>query len=161
MIQIFTTGGTIEGLDYTDDGGITSSDVGIMDFLDKANIDFEYTIEGVFKKDSRAITENDRKLLVEKIKATNTNKILVTHGTYTMEDTAKYIGNRSLNKTIILVGAFILGTSKDTDAPFNLGYAICALQFLKSDVYIAMNGKLFHWNDVTKNLDTNKFESNE
>lgn len=94
MIQIFTTGGTIEGLDYTDDGGITSSDVGIMDFLDKANIDFEYTIEGVFKKDSRAITENDRKLLVEKIKATNTNKILVTHGTYTMEDTAKYIGNR-------------------------------------------------------------------
>ena len=71
MIHIITTGGTIEGLDYIDDGGTTSSNVGIEDFLDKANINFEYTIEGVFKKDSRAITDDDRKLLTSKIKETN------------------------------------------------------------------------------------------
>ena len=161
MIQIFTTGGTIEGLDYEDSKGITKSDVTIENFLDKANIDFEYTIESVLKKDSREIDDKDRKLLVEKIRKSNVKKILVTHGTFTMEDTAKYIGKLNLNKTIVLVGSFILGSSKNTDAPFNLRYAISSLQLLKPDVYIAMNGQIFLWNNVSKNLETNKFERNE
>ncbi len=161
MIHILTTGGTIEGLDYIDDSGITSSNVGIKDFLDKANVNFQYNIESIFKKDSRAITDDDRKLLANKIKETNATKILITHGTVTMEDTAKYIGKLNLNKTIVLVGSFILGSSADTDAPFNLGYAISSLQLLKPDVYIAMNGQIFNWNNVSKNLETNKFEHNE
>ena len=109
-------------------------------------------------KDSRSITNEDRQLLVDKIKSTSADKIILTHGTFTMEDTAKFIGKLNLNKTIVLVGSFILGTSQNTDAPFNLGYAICSLQFLKPDVYIAMNGTIFHWKNVTKNLETNKFE---
>ncbi|MBU2995402.1 asparaginase [Cellulophaga baltica] len=161
MIHIITTGGTIEGLDYIDDGGTTSSNVGIKDFLDKANVNFQYNIESVFKKDSRAITDDDRELLASKIKETNATKILITHGTFTMEDTAKYIGKLNLNKTIVLVGSFILGSSANTDAPFNLGYAISSLQLLKPDVYIAMNGQIFLWNNVFKNLETNKFERNE
>lgn len=161
MIKIFTTGGTIEGLDYVDDKGITQSNLTIDDFLRKANVVFDYTIESVFKKDSRAITENDRALLVRKINESDASKILITHGTFTMENTAKYIGKKDLNKTIVLVGSFILGSSADTDTPFNLGYAISSLQFLKPDVYIAMNGQIFHWKNVTKNLETNKFERNE
>ena len=161
MIHILTTGGTIEGLDYVDDSGITKSNVTIKDFLKIANVDFNYTIESVFKKDSRAINENDIKLLVRKITESKATKILITHGTFTMEDTAKYIGKLNLNKTIVLVGSFILGSSADTDAPFNLGYAISSLQLLKPDVYIAMNGQIFHWNNVSKNLETNKFERNE
>ncbi|OUR98414.1 asparaginase [Flavobacteriales bacterium 33_180_T64] len=161
MIEILTTGGTIEGLDYVNENDITESNVLIKDFLNGANVDFEYTIESVFKKDSRAINENDRKLLVSKIKSSKVSKVLITHGTYTMEDTAKYIGNLNLNKTIVLVGSFILGSSADTDAPFNLGYAISSLQFLKPDVYIAMNGQIFHWKNVTKNLETNKFGRND
>ena len=161
MIHILTTGGTIEGLDYEDDRGITKSNVTIKDFLESANVDFNYTIESVFKKDSRAINENDIKLLVRKISESKATKILITHGTFTMEDTAKYIGKLNLNKTIVLVGSFILGTSADTDAPFNLGYAISSLQLLKPDVYIAMNGQIFNWNNVSKNLETNKFERNE
>lgn len=78
-----------------------------------------------------------------------------------MENTTKYIGNLNVNKTIVLVGSFILGSSAETDAPFNLGYAISSLQLLKPDVYIAMNGQIFHWNNVFKNLETNKFERNE
>jgi len=158
MIQILTTGGTIEGIDYINDIGIVDSNISIKDFLTNANIGFDYTIENVFKKDSRSITDEDRELLVRKIKETNATKILITHGTFTMEDTAKYIGKLNLNKTIVLVGAFILGSSADTDAPFNLGYAICSVQFLKPDVYVAMNGTIFHWENVTKNLETNKFE---
>ena len=161
MIHILTTGGTIEGLDYEDDRGITKSNITIKDFLESANVDFNYTIESVFKKDSRAINENDIKLLVRKISESKATKILITHGTFTMEDTAKYIGKLNLNKTIVLVGSFILGTSADTDAPFNLGYAISSLQLLKPDVYIAMNGQIFLWNNVSKNLETNKFERTE
>tara|TARA_R110000868_G_scaffold116996_2_gene310915 strand:- start:311 stop:796 length:486 start_codon:yes stop_codon:yes gene_type:complete len=161
MIHIFTTGGTIEGLDYIDDKGLTESSVTIKEFLINANVDFEYTIENVFKKDSRAIVKNDLELLVSKIIATNATKILITHGTFTMEATAKYIGKLNLGKTIVLVGSFILGSSANTDAPFNLGYAISSLQFLKPDVYIAMNGRIFHWNNVVKNLETNKFERND
>jgi L-asparaginase len=161
MIKILTTGGTIEGLDYLDDMGITKSNVVIEDFLNRANVDFEYDIESVFKKDSRAIDENDLNMLVSKIKETNATNILITHGTFTMEDTAKHIGKLNLGKTIVLVGSFILGSSENTDAPFNLGYAICSLKFLKPDVYIAMNGQVFHWNNVFKNLETNKFGRNE
>ena len=161
MIHILTTGGTIEGLDYVDGQGVTQSNITIQGFLEKANIDFDYTIESVFKKDSRAINENDRKLLVCKIKESTATKILITHGTFTMEDTAKYIGRLNLKKAIVLVGSFLLGSSENTDAPFNLGYAISSLQLLKPDVYIAMNGQIFLWNNVSKNLETNKFERNE
>ncbi|PHQ27666.1 asparaginase domain-containing protein [Leeuwenhoekiella nanhaiensis] len=161
MIHILTTGGTIEGLDYVDGQGITQSNISIQGFLDKANIGFEYTIDSVFKKDSRAITDDDRAQLACKIKESNATKILITHGTFTMEDTAKYIGRLNLKKTIVLVGSFILGSSENTDAPFNLGYAISSLQLLKPDVYIAMNGQIFLWNNISKNLETNKFERNE
>lgn len=161
MITILTTGGTIEGLDYVSDKAINKTNVSIADFLESANVDFEYTIESVFKKDSRAIKDDDREQLVRKIEETNASKILITHGTFTMEDTAKYIGKLNLKKTIVLVGSIILGSSANTDAPFNLGYAISSLQFLKPNVYIAMNGQIFLWNNVSKNLETNKFEHNE
>ncbi|MDF0718300.1 asparaginase domain-containing protein [Muricauda sp. 334s03] len=161
MITILTTGGTIEDLDNTVDKEIKKSKVTIEDFLKNANLDLEYSIESVCKKDSRTLNENDRRLIVHKIKASNATKILITHGTFTMEDTAKYIGNLNLGKTIVLVGSIILGSSANTDAPFNLGYAISSLQFLKPNVYIAMNGQIFLWNNVSKNLETNKFEHNE
>lgn len=161
MIAILTTGGTIEGLDYVGDKGIKKTNVSIADFLKRANVNFEYTIQSVFKKDSRDITIKDLNLLENRIKESNANKILITHGTFTMEDTAKYLGKLNLGKTIVLVGSFILGSSEKTDAPFNLGYAISSIQFLKPDVYIAMNGKIFIWNNVSKNLETNKFEPNE
>lgn len=161
MIYILTTGGTIEGLDNTDNKSVKSSCTIIQDFLRSPNVEFAYTIESVFKKDSRDITDKDRELLARKIKKSNADKFLITHGTFTMENTAKYLGRLNLNVTIVLVGSFILGSSSNTDAPFNLGYAISSLQFLKPDVYITMNGQVFHWNNVFKNLETNKFEHSE
>jgi L-asparaginase len=156
MIHILSTGGTIEGLDYNQKQ--TGTKISIRDFLESANVSFSFTIEEVFQKDSRSITLVDREYLIERIQASKAQKILITHGTFTMEGTAEHIGKLNLNKTIILVGSFILGSSRKTDAPFNLGYAICAFQFLKPDVFVAMNGRIFHWSNVTKNLETNKFE---
>ena len=159
MIHIITTGGTIEGLDYeTEENETKEIRISIEDFFKSANVSFSYFIESVLDKDSRFITDEDRKLLVDKIEATSAEKIILTHGTFTMEDTAKYLGKLNLKKTIVLVGSFVIGSSNDTDAPFNLGYAICSVQFLKPDVYVAMNGTIFHWKNVTKNLETNKFE---
>ena len=104
------------------------------------------------------ITTEDRALLKDKIYAINSRQILITHGTITMIETAAYLGKLDIDKTIVLVGSFILGTEKDSDASFNLGYAFCALQTLEKGVYIAMNSKIFHWDNVMKNIDKNKFQ---
>lgn len=156
MIQVITTGGTIEGLD-SDINKIEPKS--IRSFLEAANLSTHFTIEEVFKKDSRDITEEDRANLLVRIKTSESERILITHGTYTMAETAKYLGQIKLEKTIVLVGSFISGSSHHSDAPFNLGYALSALQFLNPDVYIAMNGTIFHWKNVTKNLETNQFET--
>jgi len=156
VIQILTTGGTIEGLDY--DQKQNTRKVSLRNFLKAANVSFPYSIEEVFRKDSRSITGKERDYLVERILASKASKILLSHGTFTMEETAKHIAERKIDKTIVLTGSFILGSSQTTDAPFNLGYALCALQFLQPDVYVAMNGRIFHWSNVTKNLKNNKFE---
>lgn len=159
MIKIFTTGGTIGGLEYEnaeDKSGQRAID--ISNFLETANISFDYKIETLFDKDSRHITGADRELLVDNIIQSKENKILITHGTYTMAETARFLGKLNLEKTIVLVGSFILGTVNYTDAPFNLGYALASLQQLDEGVYIAMNGKVFNWDNVIKNIDNKRFE---
>ena len=103
MIHIITTGGTIEGLDYENpENNLEQSKITIREFLDSANVSFPYIIEKAFAKDSRSITDEDRMFLLKKIKASNAEKILITHGTFTMEDTAFYLGNKGLEKTIVL-----------------------------------------------------------
>ena len=156
MIQIFTTGGTIEGIDF--DQKHTNTKIPLRQFLEAANVSFSFAIEEIFAKDSRSITPEDRKYLVERILASEASKILVSHGTFTMEETARHLAAQKIEKTIVLTGSFIPGHSQNTDAPFNLGFALCALQFLKPDVYVAMNGRIFHWSNVTKNLQSNRFE---
>ncbi|MDT0646475.1 asparaginase domain-containing protein [Zunongwangia sp. F260] len=95
--------------------------------------------------------------MVEKIQTSKASKIFIFHGTFTMKEAAEHKADRKINKMIVLTGSFILGSSRNTDAPFNLGYVIDALQFLKPDVYVAMNNRIFHWSNAT-NLKTNKFE---
>jgi len=98
MITILTTGGTIEGLDYVGDKGIKKTNVSISDFLKSANVNFEYTIQSVFKKDSRDITIKDLNLLENRIKESNANKILITHGTFTMGRYRKIFRETQLRK---------------------------------------------------------------
>ncbi|WP_299242997.1 asparaginase domain-containing protein [uncultured Aquimarina sp.] len=156
MIHILTTGGTIGGTDQKD-GEVMRTSVSIDDFLQIPNVSFNYRIDTIFDKDSRLINQEDRELLAQKIRSSMFDKILITHGTFSMEDTAQFLGVLKIKKTIILVGSLILGSGKNTDASFNLGYSIAALQFLNNGVYIAMNGKVFDWFNVYKNLGENKF----
>lgn len=158
MIWIITTGGTIEGLEYKDESKNIAATVSIESLLQKSDSSFEYQLDNAFSKDSRFISSIDRELLKTKVVAANSEKILITHGTITMVETATYLGKLDIDKTIVLVGAFILGTEKNTDAPANLDFAIAAVQKLEKGVYIAMNGKVFHWQNVIKNTAKNRFQ---
>ncbi len=159
MIHIITTGGTIGGIENdTVNNKDIKSEVNIEIFFGTANVSFEYSINEAFNKDSRLINNEDRQLLAEKIQASEVDKILITHGTFTMAKTAEYLGGLKLEKTIVLVGSIILGSNQNTDAPFNLGYAVASLQFLDKGVYIAMNGEVFDWFNVYKNLEENRFK---
>lgn len=157
--HIISTGGTIEGLDYENLNQKQTTTVAIDDILSNARVALKYTIEKILNKDSRFINDDDRELIAEKIKSNDSDKILLTHGTITMVETAQLLGRLALNKTIVLTGAFILGTKKNTDAPFNLGFALSALQILEPGVYIAMNGTIFNWDNVKKNNQNNRFET--
>ncbi|MDL5514090.1 asparaginase domain-containing protein [Arenibacter sp. M-2] len=157
--HIISTGGTIEVLDYENLNQKQTTTVAIDDILSNARVALKYTIEKILNKDSRFINDDDRELIAEKIKSNDSDKILLTHGTITMVETAQFLGRLALNKTIVLTGAFILGTKKNTDAPFNLGFALSALQILEPGVYIAMNGAIFNWDNVKKNNQNNRFET--
>lgn len=160
MIRIITTGGTIEGLEYAEERNAPKVTGGSIEtFLKTAQVSFDYELEAAFSKDSRFISEADRELLAAMIRKSSEEKILVTHGTLTMVETAKFLGELDLNKTIVIVGAFVLGTDKNTDAPFNLGFAISSLSYLDKGVFIAMQGQVFPWGKVVKNTKENRFES--
>ncbi len=157
-IQILTTGGTIEGLEYANERN-SKRGISIETFLSRLEITIPYTIEKVLDKDSRFVTNEDRKLLAIKIKDSKYDNVLITHGTISMVETAQYLGRLGLKKTIILTGAFILGAEPNTDAPFNLAFAINEFDIVKPGVYIAMNNRIFDWNNVRKNIKENRFES--
>ncbi len=109
MILIITTGGTIEGLEYSNEFENEGTLVSIQSILQNVNISQEYQIEKAFSKDSRLISNEDRKILLQKIVQVNNSLILITHGTISMVETAIYLGKLHLDKTIVLVCSFILG----------------------------------------------------
>jgi L-asparaginase len=159
-IQIISTGGTIEGLDYNQKPSkFLNKEISIEELLSQIKINFEYSIKQVFSKDSRFVNETDREIIAFNVKDSEFEKILITHGTYTMVETAKFIGRLNLNKTVVITGSFILGNKKNTDAYFNLEYAISTLKFLSPGVYVVMNGKIFNWDNVRKNNEENRFEA--
>lgn len=159
MIQIITTGGTIEGLEYNNESEVDKSGwKPIESFFKNVRPSFDFKIKQAFSKDSRFITSDDRACLLQSINNSQVKKILITHGTLTMVETAQYLGRLKLKKTIIITGSFVLGSSPDTDAAFNLGFAVSALNFLEFGVYISMQGALFPWDKVIKNTTKNRFE---
>lgn len=161
MTKILLMGGTIDSFwDSTKDTAITYNESIIPDyvkFLKLENISFDV----VCMKDSRSVNENDRKKLIEYIKNSGESKFIVTHGTYTMVESAQYIKDHleDSNKTIVFTGSMVpLKGFFPTDAPFNLGFALAKADNLESGVYVLMNGKIFEPENVQKNLDKGMFE---
>jgi L-asparaginase len=164
-IIFILTGGTIDSrYDGMKDTPMVKNSSGIKNYLDK-NIQpiFEYDYQIATFKDSRDITEEDRKNILKMIQeCPSDSKIIITHGTYTMPDTARFIKENIQNldsKTIVFTGAMIpLEGFSETDASFNIGFAIASAQMADSGIYIAMNGHLFEADKVKKNLEEGRFE---
>ena len=108
--------------------------------------------------DSREITDEDRETIARNCVKAKEERILVTHGTDTMVDTARVIAGQVKDKTIVLTGAMVPYTFGSSDGLFNLGSALAFVQTLPHGVYVVMNGRHFSWDNVRKNIKTGEFE---
>jgi L-asparaginase len=107
------------------------------------------------------MTESDRKIVLDNCIRCKEEQIVITHGTDTMEDTARLLGEAAVPKTIVLTGAMIPFKFGSSDGLFNLGSALAFVQCLPHGVYIAMNGRYFSWHNVQKNRKTGEFEEKQ
>jgi len=158
-IILFVTGGTIdcEKIDPATNKYIFTK-THLPEMLKQARNRVDIELEVLLLKHSMDITDSDRKKILQKCKSCKEDKIVITHGTITMVETAQFLGKSIKDKTIVLTGAIIPYNQKNSDALFNLGCAITAVQLLPKGVYITMNGKIFLWNNVRKNKKLQEFE---
>jgi L-asparaginase len=157
QIKIFTVGGTIDKIYFDKKSKYQVGEPAVDQVLREANINFAYQIESILKKDSLDMTDDDRQLVFDKIEADDHRYIIVTHGTDTIIQTAKRMMSIQ-NKVIVLTGSIEPARSKSSDAPFNIGSAVAAVQLLPAGVYIVINGRVFDPSRVQKNLELNRFE---
>ena len=157
-IKIFVTGGTFDK-DYDEiEGKLFFKETHLPEMLKLARCKLRVKIDSLMMIDSLYMTDSDRKIILEKCKKTKEDKILITHGTDTMVETAKALANSVKNKTIVITGAIIPYKFSSSDGLFNLGSSLAFVQTLPIGVYIAMNGKYFNWDNVIKNKKTGEFE---
>ncbi|MGB1950836.1 MAG: asparaginase domain-containing protein [Marinobacter sp.] len=157
MIQIFTTGGTIDKVYFDANSAFEIGDTLLPELLTESNIHDGYAISGLLRKDSLEMTDADREAIREAVAAADATQILITHGTDTMAETARALATIT-DKTIVLLGAMQPARMRRSDAVFNVGFAWAAVQLLPAGVYIAMNGEVFEAGAVRKNLKAQRFE---
>ena len=156
-IKIYTVGGTIDKVYFDRKSAYEVGESKISEILNEANVNLEFDISSILQKDSLDMTDEDRGLIFDRISSDEHRHIVVTHGTDTMIQTAKKL-KAVRNKVIVLTGAMEPARFKHSDAVFNVGAAIVAVQVLKPGVYIIMNGRIFDPDRVKKNLELNWFE---
>ena len=156
-IKFFTTGGTIDKVYFDAKSEFEVGPPQVRDVLQEVNAVFEYEIESILRKDSLDLTEDDRELIRSRVEAEPCRSIVITHGTDTMIQTALALAGVS-DKTIVLTGSMQPARFRVTDATFNIGLAIGAVQSLPPGVYITMNGRIFDPRRTRKNTERNRFE---
>ncbi len=157
QIKIFTPGGTIDKIYFDAKSEYAVGEPIIGAILQEAQVGFEYSSETLLKKDSLELTEADRTLIHQSVEREPANRVLITHGTDTMTDTARALIGIP-DKTIVLTGSLSPARFRASDAIFNIGAAVAAVQTMPPGVYIAMNGRVFAAAKVRKNREQNRFE---
>lgn len=152
-IKIFVTGGTFDKEHDPISESLVFTETHLPALLRRSRSVLDINIRTIMLIDSLEITKGDQEIILKACEDTKEIKIVITHGTSNMEKTAKFLGERITNKTIVLTGAMVPYVFSNTDALFNMGAALAFVQTLPPGVYITMNGKYFSWNNVTK--DTN------
>ncbi|MFC3194739.1 asparaginase domain-containing protein [Marinicella sediminis] len=156
-LKIITTGGTIDKL-YFDD--LSDYQIGkpiIGELLNTYHVGFDFEVVPLMKKDSIYITDEDRELIRQVIAKSDEQHFLITHGTDTMVDTARFLHGIE-DKTIVLTGALTPARFNATDAIFNIGCAVAAVQTKPPGVWVIMNGLVWDPEHVRKNRKANRFE---
>ena len=157
QLCIVTTGGTIDKIYFDDKSDFQVGDPQIGRILDELGVAFRFNVIPILRKDSLHITDADRALLRSTIAAQDAAHVLVTHGTDSMVETARVLADIP-GKTIVLTGALNPARFRGSDAEFNVGTAVGAVQSLPPGVYIAMNGRIWNPATVRKNVAANRFE---
>jgi L-asparaginase len=157
-IRFFITGGTFDK-EYNElTGKLFFKDSHVDDLLEMGRCNVDTELRTLMMVDSLEMSDEDRELILHQCTQCEEKQIVITHGTDTMGDTAKILGEKIKDKTIILTGAMIPIKFGSSDGLFNLGGAIAFAQSLPPGVYVAMNGRYFHYNNVRKNKQTGLFE---
>lgn len=162
-VHFVLTGGTIDSYyDGTTDSVIPNKHSVIPEIMKNLKLYDQIEFKEVCMKDSRQLTEDDRKQILKTIEESPYEKIIITHGTYTMPDTARYIkGNlKRQGQVIILTGSMIpIKGFSPSDGTFSLGYSLANLQKLEPGIYICMNGRVFNPEEVLKSIQEGRFAS--
>ncbi len=157
-IAVFVTGGTFDK-EYDElTGALFFKKTHVNEMLSLGRSLVSTRIETLMMKDSLVMTDADRDLIAKKCVTAKEKNIVITHGTDTMETTARYLAPRVLDKTIILTGAMVPYKFGSSDGQFNLGSALAYAQVLPAGVYVVMNGRFFQWDNVRKNKKAGYFE---
>ena len=159
-VAILTTGGTFDKVYFDANSEYSIGDPCITSILDEGNVNSNYRIQSILKKDSLDITSKERQIIKNSVQECAEERIIIIHGTDTMVETAKSLEDIK-DKTIVLTGAMQPARFKKTDAIFNSGFALAAAQILEYGVYITMNGMVFRSDNVKKNIDLGKFETKD
>ena len=157
-IKIFVTGGTFDK-EYNElNGELYFKKTHLHEMLALGRSQLKVDIETIMMKDSLEMSNDDRNIIVQQCLESDESKILITHGTDTMVETAKLLAEKITTKTIVLTGAMIPYKFGSSDGLFNLGSALSFLQILPHGIYIAMNGNIFNWDNVKKNKKLGLFQ---
>ncbi len=157
FIRFITTGGTIDKIYFDATSRYEVGESHVKHILSDGLVNFDYDVVPMFQKDSLEITDENRQVLKEFIENDDASLYVITHGTDTMAETAAKLSSIR-RKTIILTGSLSPARFKTTDAIFNIGMAVAAVQSVEPGVYIVMNGQVFAEGEVSKNRAANRFE---
>ena len=157
-IRVLITGGTFDK-EYNElDGTLFFKDTHLAEMLKLGRSKLDIKMRTVMMIYSLEMTNDDRETIYQNCKKSEEDRIVITHGTDTMTETARYLGERIKDKTIVLTGAMVPFVFGSSDGLYNLGAALAFVQTLPNGVYIAMNGKYFVYTNVRKNKATGIFE---
>ncbi len=158
MLEILTTGGTIDKVYFDKKSNYEVGDPFVEELLHKMNVNISFKVKSLMRIDSLDMTDIHREKILNYIMNSNANNFLITHGTDSIVETAIYLKKIS-DKTIVLTGSLKPAIFIDNDAIFNVGSALTSAQILKNGVYIVINGQVFNPDNVRKNLEKNIFET--
>lgn len=159
MIQVYVTGGTFDKEYNFINGELYFKDTHLPDMFERGRSTLDIDVKTLMMVDSLEMSAVDREIIMHNCSKCQSNHIIITHGTDTMVETATYLANFKLPKTIILTGAMVpYAFGNSSDGFFNLGSALAFGQVLPHGVYIVMNGRYFKWDTVRKNKKTGFFE---